>query len=127
MKITLTTGFGYMKRNGVVFERYCLPIGTHNFPDDAEVVEVADLAAMLAIVVQETPEQIKAGLNTWLDARYNQLVLKAVRLYLEGYGDSDNTALADLKAKVKDSKTKYAAKKAAIQAGATSVTDDFQL
>ena len=55
----ITTGYGYYVQNGVIINKYELPIGTHTEPGNGITnVEVADQAALDAIVVPPTPAQV---------------------------------------------------------------------
>jgi len=56
MKIKLTSGFGLVKRNGVVIERFeFLPNSEHNFPDDVVAEELESRDQMEAVEVFKEP------------------------------------------------------------------------
>lgn len=39
-QVKLNTEYGYTMRDGKIIDRFILPVGTHKFPDDVEVVQL---------------------------------------------------------------------------------------
>lgn len=57
----INTGFGYYVKNGVIINKYELPIGLHPDPGNGiTFVEVTNQAALDIIVVPPTPAQVAA-------------------------------------------------------------------
>jgi hypothetical protein len=52
MKVFLKTGFGYIKKDGVIIEKFELPVGEHEFPDGVDVVEVSTREELETVKVE---------------------------------------------------------------------------
>lgn len=76
---------------------------------------------------EPTPEEKKAELLEWLEGRNDAARLNLSARYIAATVDNDNTAIADLKTKWATCKTKYNQHKNEINAGSTTVVDDFPL
>ncbi len=63
MKITVATGFGYLKQGGEVLHKCEYSIGEQEITDGFEYVEVADKSELDAIEVYQDPQEIEATQN----------------------------------------------------------------
>lgn len=56
-EVELTTGLGYIVRDGKIIEKFELPPGTHKFPGDVEVVEVSSREELNQVEIYQEPVQ----------------------------------------------------------------------
>lgn len=92
MKVEIKNGAGYVVKAGRVVEKFVLPTGIHDFPDDVQVVEVDTEQDLGAITVYVAPpsraEQLAA-----LAEEYRPRLRQARDDYLDSLIGDDGAGL----------------------------------
>lgn len=115
MKITLTTGYGYVQAaDGKVLYTYRLPPREHDFPEGTTVVEVADATALAGVTVYR-PEPTRAEKIALINTDYLPRLHEAREAWLDAFiGDATLQEIQAAKAAFKALLVEYKAKLAAI-------------
>jgi hypothetical protein len=91
MQININTGFGIIKRNNVIIDRFELKPGLHNFADDIQIQELPDRNSMLSVEIYKEPIPQDKQIEIDIANKMNEILREQaiVQLKQEGKIPSD--------------------------------------